>query len=139
MKQIGGELGPFALPSDVFRLVVAMADRTLWWKIDHVEQPLVHLGCACCSVVVGFVVKFWEYFVEVLGFIFWVIWWVYKDIFGDLSRIFFFLVFQWVFCGFSIDFSWVFLARNLSVFLWRGRDVRGEILRTEIFFFFSFF
>ena len=31
------------------------------------------------------------------------------------------------------------MARNLSVFLWRGRDVRGEILRTEIFFFFPFF
>ena len=27
------------------------------------------------------------------------------------------------------------MAGNLSVFLWRGRDVRGEILRTEIFFF----
>ena len=43
------------------------------------------------------------------------------------------------FCGFSIDFSWIFLARNLSVFLWRGRDVRGEILRTENFFFFFLF
>ena len=27
------------------------------------------------------------------------------------------------------------MAGNLSVFLWRGRDVRGEILRTENFFF----
>ena len=32
------------------------------------------------------------------------------------------------------------MAGNLSVFLWRGRDVRGEILRTEKnFFFFPFF
>ena len=28
------------------------------------------------------------------------------------------------------------MARNLSVFLWGGRDVRGKILRTENFFFF---
>ena len=28
------------------------------------------------------------------------------------------------------------MAGNLSFFVWRGRVVRGEILRTEIFFFF---
>nr|POE89707.1 bahd acyltransferase dcr [Quercus suber] len=50
-----------AMSSD---LVVPMADRTLWWKIDHGKQPLVHLGCAFYSVAVGFVAKFWEYFVE---------------------------------------------------------------------------
>ena len=126
-------------PTISFELVVAVAYRTLWWKIDHGEQPLVHLGCAYCFVVAGFVAKFWEYFVEVLGFIFWVIWWVYKEIFGDSSRIFFLVFSMGFFCGFSIDFSWIFLARNLSVFLWRGRDVRGEILRTEKFFFFPFF
>ena len=54
-------------------LVVAVAIQTLWWKINHGEQPLVHLGCAFCSIVAGFVVKFWEYFVKVLGLIFWVI------------------------------------------------------------------
>ena len=60
-------------PAMSLDLMVAVVDQTLWWKIDHGEQPLVHLGCACCSVVVGFVAKFWEYFVEVLSFIFWVI------------------------------------------------------------------
>ena len=54
-------------------LVVAVADQTLWWKIDHGEQPLVHLGYACYSIAARFVAKFWEYFVEVLGLIFWVI------------------------------------------------------------------
>nr|POE76952.1 hypothetical protein CFP56_34230 [Quercus suber] len=53
------------MPSD---LVVVVANLILWWKIDHGEQPLVHLGCAFYSVVAGFVAKFLEYFVEVLGF-----------------------------------------------------------------------
>ena len=44
-----------AMSSD---LVVVVAYGTLWWKINHGEQPLIHLGCACCFVVVGFKVKF---------------------------------------------------------------------------------
>ena len=93
-------------------LVVAVANRTLWWKIDHGEQPLVHLGCAYCFVVAGFVAKFWEYFVEVLGFIFWVIWWVYRDIFGDSSRILF-MVFS---MGF---FLWLFYRFFMNIFGWK--------------------
>ena len=44
-----------AMSSD---LVVVVAYGTLWWKINHGEQPLIHLGCACCFVVAGFKVKF---------------------------------------------------------------------------------
>ena len=73
LKQIGGKPSPFALPSDVFGPCGGSGKSDLRWKIDHGKQPLVHLGCACCSVVAGFVAKFWEYFVEVLGFTFWVI------------------------------------------------------------------
>ena len=73
MKQIGSEPDPFALPSDVFGPCDGGGRSDLVVEDSHGEQPLIHLGCACCFVVVGFKEKFWEYFVEVLGLIFWVI------------------------------------------------------------------
>ena len=88
-------------------LVVAVADRTLWWKIDHGEQPLVHLGCACYSVVAGFVTKFGEYFVEVFG------------LFDEFTEIFLEICLGFFSSFFNGFFSWLFYRFFISIFSWK--------------------
>ena len=87
----------------------------------------------------GFVEKFWEYFVKVFRFFD-----EFTKIFLEICLVFFFffLVFQWVLGLFLGIFWWLFsrffmsIWLGICVFLYgEGRGVKGEILRTKDFFF----